>query len=126
MSLQTKALSMQRKIRIWEILIICIIVILSVFLFLLFKIFSRDGKIAVITIDSEVIRTINLQTQANTVFVPDKLENVIIEVNGGKIRVLSSDCTDKICMHNGFISKVGESIICMPNKLIIEIRSNYE
>lgn len=126
MSLQTKALSMQRKIRIWEILIICIIVILSVFLFLLFKIFSRDGKIAVITIDSEVIRTINLQTQANTVFVPDKLENVIIEVDGGKIRVLSSDCTDKICMHNGFISKVGESIICMPNKLIIEIRSNYE
>lgn len=126
MSLQTKALSMQRKIRFWEILIICIIVILSVFLFLLYKMFRHDGKSAVITIDSEVIDTINLETEKSRIFKLDGHENVIIEIMDGQIRVLSSDCPDKICVQSGFISQVGESIICMPNKLIIEIRDDYE
>lgn len=126
MSLQTKALRMQRKIRVWEILIICIIVILSVFLFLLFKILGHDGKTAVITIDSEVINTINLETEKDMILKLKGHENIIIEVKDGKIRVLSSDCPDKICVKRGFISKAGESIICLPNKLIIEIRDNYE
>lgn len=126
MSLQTKALSMQRKIRLFEILIICIIVILSVFLFLLYRIFSHDGKTAVITVDSEVINTINLEAEKNLTFKLYGHEDVIIELKDGQIRVLSSDCPDKICVNRGFISQVGESIICLPNKLIIEIRDDYE
>jgi hypothetical protein len=43
----------------------------------------------------------------------------------GRIQMLQSSCPDKICVHHAEISKTGESIICLPHKLVIEI-SNAE
>ncbi len=44
-----------------------------------------------------------------------------IEVKEGRIRVLKSDCPQKICVQTGWISKPGQTIICVPNKVLIEI-----
>ena len=46
----------------------------------------------------------------------------IIEISGGSVRMIYADCPDKICVNEGYISKTNERIICMPKKLIIEIR----
>ena len=32
------------------------------------------------------------------------------------------DCPDKLDVKQGYISKVGEVIVCLPNKLVIEIK----
>lgn len=41
-------------------------------------------------------------------------------MNGG-ISIEDADCPDKICLKQGFINKPGQSIICLPHKLVIEI-----
>ena len=33
----------------------------------------------------------------------------------------SADCPDQICVHQRAISKNGESIICLPNKVVVSI-----
>ncbi len=108
-----------RKIKPLEILIIIGIIVLSATFLLLTNIFSDKGSIAVITVNSEIVKEINLQKSENCIF---NIKNMKIEVKDGKIRILSSDCPDKICMHKGFISNRSENIICIPNKLIIKIR----
>ncbi len=45
----------------------------------------------------------------------------VIEVSGNQVRMLSSDCPDKICIHMGWISKPGQVIVCMPNRVIITL-----
>ena len=40
------------------------------------------------------------------------------------IAIIDSDCPDKICIKSGFISKPGELLVCLPHKLMIEIKSN--
>lgn len=60
-------------------------------------------------------------------------EDQEIEVNGGtnhlsirngRADMTSADCPDKLCVHQRAVSKRGESIICLPNKVIVEVESS--
>ena len=44
-----------------------------------------------------------------------------LEDNYGKIRIIESDCPDKICVKTDFIDSKSEKIVCLPKKLIVEI-----
>lgn len=55
-----------------------------------------------------------------------KYGNKIILIKNNAIQIIESDCKDEICVKQGQASKVGESIICLPHQLIIEIKGNEE
>ena len=42
-----------------------------------------------------------------------------VEVRPGSIGILSADCPDKLCVHQGFISDSRLPITCLPNRLVI-------
>ncbi len=54
--------------------------------------------------------------------------NIIIEIKDNRVRVKKSDCPDKLCVKKGWIKNPGEFIICMPNKMVIQITGddNYD
>ena len=45
----------------------------------------------------------------------------IVVIENGKVRVTEADCPDGICKEYRPISYVGETIICLPHKVVIEI-----
>lgn len=49
------------------------------------------------------------------------LDEMQIEIREGRIRVLEADCPRKICRHAGWISSSAQTIVCVPNKILIEI-----
>lgn len=49
----------------------------------------------------------------------DGLMNVVIK--NGSVHVENSVCPNGACEHTGSINKKGESIICLPNKILIKI-----
>ena len=77
-----------------------------------------------ITLDGELVREIDLteitQSWSFTVEGKTGLTNTIL-VEPGRIRVSEADCPDQICVHQGFISDGTTPIVCLPNKLIIQI-----
>jgi len=46
-----------------------------------------------------------------------------IEVSKGRIRVLDLDCPQRTCVKMGWIQSKGQTIVCMPNHVLIEIKS---
>ena len=38
----------------------------------------------------------------------------------------SSDCRNQVCVNHAPISRSGESIICLPHKLVVRIQSGKE
>ena len=46
-----------------------------------------------------------------------------IEILDGTVNMIEADCPDHICVDHKPISKNGESIICLPNKVVVEIQS---
>ena len=50
-------------------------------------------------------------------------KNTIL-VKDDTIQIVDADCKDSLCVNQGIASKVGQSIICLPHKLIIEIKGD--
>lgn len=59
-----------------------------------------------------------------TIVIKTKHGNNTILVKDGTIKVIDADCNDSLCIKQGTASKVGESIICLPHELIIEIKGD--
>ena len=49
-------------------------------------------------------------------------EGNILTVSGGAAYMSYADCPDGICKNMGKVSRVGEKIICLPNRVMVEIR----
>ena len=47
----------------------------------------------------------------------------IIRIRSGKVSVIKADCRSQVCVDHKAISRSGESIICLPHKLVVEIVS---
>lgn len=47
----------------------------------------------------------------------------VCQIQDGEVRMIKGDCPDQICVHTAAISKEGGSIICLPNRVILEITS---
>lgn len=45
----------------------------------------------------------------------------IISVEYGRICVSEAQCPDQICVQNGWISNGTEMIVCLPNKLVVQL-----
>ena len=44
-----------------------------------------------------------------------------IEIKGGRVRVIDSPCRRKTCVHTGWIDKAYQTIVCMPNRVVIRL-----
>ena len=51
-----------------------------------------------------------------------KVPKMRIEIRGGAIRVAESDCPKGVCKQAGWVRTPGRSIVCVPNKVLIELR----
>lgn len=44
-----------------------------------------------------------------------------IQVRDGAVSVLEASCPDKVCVHSGTVRYPGETIVCLPNRMIITV-----
>lgn len=106
-----------KRFKAFDIIIFAAVVIIAVSSAVL--LFKGTGKTAKIYVDNELVKTVSLQKDIELDL---NLEmNNIIVVNGGKIAVVSADCPDKTCVMTGYIDTSGQSIVCIPSKLVIKV-----
>jgi hypothetical protein len=126
-------------IKRWDIIITLLLVLLS---FLPIVVFSyqqaekttelaeasgqEPQNVAVISVNNEEVRRIiltgNTETEIFDIHTADGDYNTI-EVRGDSIRIKGANCYDQVCVQFGFISKPGETAVCLPHKLVLEVES---
>jgi hypothetical protein len=118
-----------KKSRMWfkrkDLLIISSLFAL-IFLTYLFNSFkSTLGETVVIQVAEK--EPINLPLNKDRIIkVQGPLGESIIEIKNKKVRMLSSPCPDKLCVKQGWIDKTSQSIICVPNRIIIKIEGRAD
>ena len=55
----------------------------------------------------------------------DGHRNVVV-IKDNTVHMDYSDCKNQVCVNTGKISKAGETIVCLPNYVIVEIVSSEE
>lgn len=50
----------------------------------------------------------------------------ILEIKGGEADITEASCPDKICVGQHPVKRRGESLVCLPNKVVVEIQNGGE
>ena len=58
---------------------------------------------------------------AQRIEIPGKIGKCILFIENGKANMESADCPNQICVHHSAISLNGETIVCLPNRVVIEV-----
>ncbi len=122
---------MQNKIKKMDIILIAIYLSSSVILAIYFAFgglnIQTDNKQVVIYVESKLYEKVSLPT-SNKKLINIKTSNGFntVVIDGDRVYMHDSDCHDKICIKQGEIFKAGEMIVCLPNKILVEIQGVNE
>lgn len=112
-----------------EIILIAGLLAVSILSFGMVRFFQNattKNAVVVITVDGKEYGRYSI-TEEKKIRIPGKEgnENVVL-IHKGYVKMKTASCPDKICVHHRKISKNGESIVCLPNKVVVEIQSQTE
>jgi hypothetical protein len=100
------------------LLILGIIALSIVFIPLLHS--AAQGQVALVWVGDALVERLPLDRDRHLV-VEGRLGETEIEVRGGRVRVVRSPGPYKLCIKHGWISSPGEILICLPNRVTVEI-----
>ena len=68
----------------------------------------------------QVYATLSLD-QVRTLEIPGPLGVSKVSIEQGKVRFEHSPCHNQYCVHQGWLSKMGQAAVCLPNQVSIEL-----
>lgn len=74
--------------------------------------------------NGEPIGRYSLNSEQRLVFADESGRRNVLVIQNGKAFMEEADCPDKLCVNQKAVSKNHESIICLPNKVIVEVDSS--
>lgn len=90
-----------------------------------YRIFTTEGTYVEVVKEGVVTERYALVTETEVTITTPYGVN-ILQIKDGYASVIDADCPDKLCVKQSRISKNGESLICLPHKLVIQITGSDE
>ncbi|MDD4569375.1 MAG: NusG domain II-containing protein [Tepidanaerobacteraceae bacterium] len=108
--------------------LIIFILLVALFIFVGFQVYGFTGgrTYAIIEVDGNPYQKVSLgedgpQLKIN---VPVPYGENVVEIDRDKVRMFYADCPDGDCVRQGWISRPGQIIVCLPNRMVIKIESD--
>lgn len=106
-----------------DLILVGVILSLSLIGFFIFKLTMKDGNLVSVSINGDekykYSITDNLETDIIT---GDDDENTnTLVIKDGEVYIKSANCPDIICVGHRPISKDGETIVCLPHKIVVSV-----
>lgn len=86
---------------------------------------AGERECVVVSVDKEQYAKYSL-LEDGTYTIDIDGEYNIVKISSGYVSVTDASCPDKICVHEKAINKGGQSIICLPNKMVVTIVKNTD
>lgn len=115
-------ISIIKKYRL-DIIVIAALLGLSLLILLTVNLTKKEGSVAVVELSGIVVAEYSLNKNGEY-SLNNGTNNLIIE--NGVAYLNYSNCPDHTCERTGKIKYVGQTIVCLPNKLSITIKGNAE
>ena len=84
---------------------------------------ETKGDQVQITVNGEIYGTYPLEKEQTIEVTEGEFHNVI-RIEDGQAYMEEADCPDGYCKRQGTISRVNETIVCLPHKLVAEVESD--
>lgn len=101
-----------------DIMLIAAMLVLSLLLGIGLRVFGSAGAVAVVSVDGVETGRYPLSREGS--FPLNGGTNTLV-IENGTARVVDADCPDRLCVRQGTIRYTGQSIICLPNRLVVTL-----
>ena len=108
-----------------DLLLTGAILLIALACFIIFELTSRQGNTVDISVNGKVIESFDLNINTEFKIISgesDKLINLLV-IENGYAYIKEANCPDKICQRHKKIKNIGETIVCLPHKVVISIES---
>jgi Uncharacterized protein conserved in bacteria len=82
---------------------------------------DNSRLMAVIMQNGKIVQELDLNKVQDPQYIKLEQGNITVLAETGRIRILESDCPDKICVNMGWLTQLGDQAICMPNQTLVMI-----
>lgn len=107
------------------LLILCIIILAGAGLIWNNFVKGEEGGAVVVYIDGEAVASYPLQEDGEYAIETERGRNLLV-IKDGKADVTEADCPDELCVKQHSIHKTGETIVCLPNRVVVEIEGGLD
>lgn len=83
---------------------------------------TEDEKMLKITVNGKEYGTYSMDV-AQTVKIN---QTNTCEIKGGTVKMVWASCPDALCIHQGTADMPGETIVCLPNRVVLEVVAKDE
>lgn len=108
-----------------DIILVCALIIAGLIMSYFLSFGNPAGKQLDISCDGEIFGSYPLNEDREIVIERNGHINKVT-INDGVVSMDFSDCSGQDCVHQGAISHTGETIICLPNKVVLEISGDSD
>lgn len=106
-----------------DIILVAVILLIAAAGLLVANLTRLEGNMVLVKIDGNVTQTYSLYENRTVDIVTgdnNEFMNTLV-IEDGKAYMSDADCPDKICKEHRPISYSGETIVCLPHRIVIEI-----
>lgn len=105
-----------------DIILLLSIILLGVIMLAQGKLTAEKGDTVVITLDGNLYREYPLDTDTEI----DINGTNTAKIENSSVYMKTASCPDHLCIHQGKISDSSKKIVCLPNKVTIEVTKKSE
>lgn len=109
-----------------DIILVAVLLFAALAAFAVIQLTKKSGGYAVVVQEGKEIASYPLSEDISVTFQSSNGGYNTLVIKEGKADVTEADCPDKLCVNQHSISFNGETIVCLPNKLVVKIVSGEE
>ena len=103
-----------------DIVLVAVLLLLGGALALFLWLTRQAGGTVAVQIDGETVMELPLGEDIQIVLGEGAHSNTLV-IRDGKAQVAEASCPDRICVRQGAVQYAGESIVCLPHKLVVTV-----
>ncbi len=107
-----------------DIKLVLALLVIAFLIMGLMQILKQEGGIAVVTVDGEEVASYRLNKNGSyEITGVDGGKNTLV-IEDGQAYMSQADCPDELCVKTGRVEYDGETIVCLPHKVVVTIKSD--
>ncbi len=106
-----------------DIILIGVIVLLALAVILFLNLSRKEGSRVVVTVDGKPYQSFDLNTDTTFTVEDGNGGYNSFMIKNGSVDMFKASCPDKICVNHKPIHYNHETIVCLPNKVVLTIES---